>query len=187
MQWKRRTQNADGKCAWDYCFASSRQNDGNVCPSQLGILRPGLMLRLMSMRPHWSSQFLPFELYLIFQGSSKAENLFCEVSLPSQSHKSEPNLTYQKYSVLFVILGHTQSSKNRFISLMPATDPPSQVWAAPQFVPPADGQPTSAMTCLMSLLDAVSETSRSSQNFLVQSAASDASTPAKKGCTLDMT
>jgi hypothetical protein len=44
-------------------------------PEQDGILTPDLMLRLMSMRPHLSSQFWSPLLYWIFHGSSKAENL----------------------------------------------------------------------------------------------------------------
>ena len=44
------------------CVRSLAQKDGNVWPAQSGILRPGLMLRSMSIRPHLSSHSLPFSL-----------------------------------------------------------------------------------------------------------------------------
>jgi hypothetical protein len=44
------------------CARSLQSKDGSDCPPQSGILRPGLMLRLMSMRPHLSSHSLPFSL-----------------------------------------------------------------------------------------------------------------------------
>jgi hypothetical protein len=71
----------------------------------------------------------------------------------------EDTKTHQKYSVPFFKLGQTQSSMNWFISSTPATEPPVHVSAPPQLVPPPEGHPTSAMTCLIFLLVAVRATS----------------------------
>src|SRR6185295_9530743 len=56
-----------------------------------------------------------------------------------------------------------------------------------QCLPPSDGQPTSAIICLMVSLPCVRTTSRFCQKLHVHDAATVASTPAKKGWTFDIT
>lgn len=57
------------------CSAVDPDHDDTVLPSQSGMVTPFFRFRSTSMRPHLSSHSLPFVLYVIFQGSSKAENL----------------------------------------------------------------------------------------------------------------
>src|ERR1700694_484210 len=74
---------------------------------------------------------------------------------------------------------------NVFISVIPATDPPVQDVAAPQSVPPAEGQPVSDM--MLFLGSVLKPASLFCQKDHVQDAAIAASTPAKNARTLGIT
>jgi hypothetical protein len=61
------------------CQEDASHHDDTVFPSQSGIVTPFFRFRFTSMRPHLSSHSFPLVLYVIFQGSSKAENLHNEL------------------------------------------------------------------------------------------------------------
>jgi hypothetical protein len=63
-------------------------HDPTVLPLHEGIFTPFFRLRLISMRPHLSSQFSSSVLYTIFHGSSNASNLQPPLVLPSSPFRS---------------------------------------------------------------------------------------------------